>query len=118
MLFGKHMGGGSWTTRFWAAQFQTETLPRWRWLMALSSDDRLPSIALPRIRGGGQPAALPALRVGIVDADQIEAVRRSHRAAAAAVRGLERRLEFAGAPAAGADLDQRAHHRANLPVQE
>src|SRR5580704_8006761 len=117
------MGGGSWTTRFWAAQLQTETRPRWRWLMALSSDDRLPSIALravplPRIRGGGQPAALPALRVGIVDADQIEAVRRRHRAAAAAVRGLERRLEFAGAPAAGADLDQRAHHRANLPVQE
>ena len=56
--------------------------------------------------------------LGVVDADEIEAVRRGDRAAAAAVGGLERRLEVARAPAAGADLDQRAHHRAHLAMQE
>jgi hypothetical protein len=110
--------------RFWAAQFQAKTLLRWRWLLiALSSDDRPPSIALwaaplPRIRGGGQPAALPALHFGLVDADEIEALRRGHLAAAAAVGGLERRFELGCAPAAGANLDQRAHHRAHLAMQE
>ena len=56
--------------------------------------------------------------LGVVDADEIEAVRRGDRAAAAAVGGLERRFEVARAPAAGADLDQRAHHRAHLAMQE
>src|SRR5580698_9555323 len=90
-----------------AATTRAEGDGRWRWFsVALSSGDQSPSTALravplPRPCGGGKPAALPEVRPSIVDPDEIEAVRRGHRSAAAAIRGLERRFEVARAPAAG-----------------
>ena len=69
----------------------------------------------PRVRGGGQRR--PAFR-WIIHPHQIEAVSGSDLAAAAAVGGLERRPEFAFAPAVRPDFDQRADHRAHLAMQE
>jgi hypothetical protein len=48
------------------------------------------------------------VRFGVIHPNQIEAVWRGDRAAVAAIGGLECRHERAGAPAAGADLDQGA----------
>ena len=55
---------------------------------------------------------------GIIDARQIKPAGGRDLAAAGAVGGDQRRFEVGGAPAARADVDQRADHRAHLAVQE
>ena len=56
--------------------------------------------------------------VRIIDADQVEARRRGHRAAALAVSRVERRTHILHRPAPGTDPLQRSRHRAHLMVQE
>src|SRR5688500_11758452 len=54
----------------------------------------------------------------VFDSGEVEALGRGHGTAGLAVAGVERGLELADGPAAGADLDQGASHRADLAVEE
>src|SRR5215471_5789453 len=58
------------------------------------------------------------MRASIIHPHEIKPFRRRDRAAGGAVAGGERGCKIIRTPAALADPDQRAHHRAHLTVQE
>src|SRR5260370_23337380 len=58
------------------------------------------------------------IAISIIHPDEIEPVRRSDRTTGIAVARRQCAREIVRAPAAFADLDQRAHHRPHLVMQE